>query len=461
MTKAKIPKKVVNMEVTIFSRERIRPSSSLIGHMKPKKLCLFDQLTPITYPEVALFYSINDRNFDLNKTLIKLKKSLSETLTLFYPFSGKAKNNLHIEDYDNGVPYSEAKVNCRMSAYFQLRETESLNKFVSIHPFSKENDTSGPQLAIQVNVFTCGGIALGVSVCHKQSDGASLSYLLKSWAALFTDSPEKVIQPELSKAASFFPPRTELPSNCLALMDQLWFKKSNYVTKRFYFDSKAISTLKALAKSERVPSPTRNDAVSCFIWKHAMEASWAISGSPRTSIAAHAVNMRPRMKDPRSLENCTGNLFWWASIVVNPAQKDDLELSQLVALTKEMVAEFDGEYLDTLVGEAGFEPVSEFVEQLEMMISMESEKPDIFAFTNWKDIFNDVDFGWGSPVWVAAHGKVGSEFRNLIVLIDSQGSNVKEIEAFVTLEDQQMAVLESDSKFLAFAGNSNNISSCL
>ena len=178
-------------------------------------------------------------------------------------------------------------------------------------------------------------------------------------------------------------------------------------------------------------------------------------------IAAHAVNMRPRMKDPRALENCTGNLFWWASIVVNPAEKADLELSQLVALTKEMVAEFDGEYLETMVGEGGFEPVSQFVEQLEMMLSMESEKPDIFAFTNWKNIFNDVDFGWGKPVWVAAHGKVGPEFRNLVVLIDSQGSNEKEMEAFVTLEDRQMAVLEGDPKFLAFAGNSNNINSRL
>ncbi|KAM6600720.1 hypothetical protein CsatA_020329 [Cannabis sativa] len=449
------------MEVTIFSRETIRPSSSLIRHLEPKKLCLFDQLTPSTYPEVVIFYSMNDPNLDLNKTLIQLKKSLSETLTLFYPFSGKTKNNLYIEDYDTGVPYWEAKVNCRMSDYLQLRETESLNNFVAIHPFTKEKDTSAPQLAIQVNVFSCGGIALGVSVSHKQSDGETLSYFLKSWAALFTGSPHKVVVPQLSKAASFFLPQTELPPNCVALMDQLWFKKSNYVTKRFYFNNKAISTLKSLGKSETVPSPTRNDVVSCFIWKHATEASWAISGKPRISVAAHAVNMRPRMTNPRSLENCTGNLFWWASIIVNPAQKAELELSQLVALTNEIVSEFNGDYLENMVGEAGFEPISDFVTQLESMMDMDSEKPDIFAFTNWKNTFNEVDFGWGNPVWVGAHGKVGPEFRNMVVLIDSQGSNDKEVEAFVTLEDRQMAILESDSQFLAFAGNGNNIKASL
>ncbi|EXB96185.1 Vinorine synthase [Morus notabilis] len=439
------------MEVTIFSREIIKPSSSNLHLLKPHKLSLFDQLTPITYPEVLLFYPITDpNNFNLSETLINFKKSLSETLTLFYPFSGRTKSNLYIADFDAGVPYLEARVNCRMSEYLELKkETESLNKFVPFHPFCKEKDeVTNPQISIQVNVFSCGGIALGTSVCHKKSDGATLSHFLSTWAAIFADSRNKIIPPDHSKPATLFPPLKYLPQNALSLMDQLWFKKSNYVTRRFSFDAKAIDTLVALARSDKVPSPSRNEAVSCFIWKHAMSASWAISGSPRTSIAAHAVNMRPRMKS-RSLENCTGNLFWWAAVATNPAAETETGLRELVSLTKEIMNEFDEEYLETMVGEDGFEPVSEFVNQLEAMLSLESEKPDIFAFTNWKCFFNEIDFGWGKPVWVSAHGKVGAEFRNLIVLVDKQGS--KEIEAFLTLEEQQMAVLESDSKFLAFA----------
>ncbi|PON34178.1 Transferase [Parasponia andersonii] len=424
---------MVNMEVTIFSRETIKPSNvSSLDHLKPPKICLFDQLTPVTYPEVLLFYSICDPNLTLHKTLfIQLKKSLSETLTLFYPFSGRTKNNLYIDDFDAGVPYSEARVNCRMSDYLQLRETESLNKFVAFHPFSKEGETSGPQLAIQVNLFTCGGIALGVSVCHKKSDGATLSHFLKSWAALTTRAPDRVVPPDLSKAATLFPPLTDLPSNSLALMDQLC----------------------------PVPDPKRRRELFHMEARHG-----GLLGRVGLAEDRHRGPRRQHEAQNEkvlSLENCTGNLFWWASIVVNPAEKAKLELSQLVALTSEMVAEFNGEYLETMVGEAGFEPVSEFVNQLEAMLSLESEKPDIFAFTNWKSFFNEVDFGFGNPVWVGAHGKVGSELRNLIILIDSQGSNDKEIEAFVTLEDRQMAVLESDSKFLAFAWNSKSINSSL
>ncbi|GMN52901.1 hypothetical protein TIFTF001_022021 [Ficus carica] len=438
------------MEVTIFSREIIKPSSSTLHLLNPQNLSLFDQLTPVTYPEVLLFYPISDPDFDLSETLTRLKKALSETLTLYYPFSGRIKNNLYIDDFGAGVPYSEARINRRMSEFLEVKtETESLNKFVPFHPFCKEKvEASNPLISFQVTVFSCGGLAVGTSVCHKKSDGASLSHFLTTWAAVFANSPHKIVPPDHSKAATLFRPLPDLPPNALALMDQLWFKQSNYVTKRFFFDAGAIDTLLALAKSERVPLPSRNEAVSCFIWKHAMAASQTLSGTPRSSIAAHAVNVRPRMRS-RSLENCTGNLFWWAAIATNPAAKAEIELRELVALTKEIMNEFDEDYLESMVGEDGFGPVSEFINQLEMMLSLESEKPDIFAFTNWKSFFNEVDFGWGKPVWVSAHGKVGDEFRNLIVLIDKQGS--KEIEAFLTLEEGQMAVLESDSKFLAFA----------
>lgn len=102
-------------------------------------------------------------------------------------------------------------------------------------------------------------------------------YLLKTWAAEFTNSPEKVVLPNLAGASSAFPPR-DLPQSHLDLMDEMWFKETNYVTKRFVFDAKAIATLRAKAKSDRVPKPSRNEALTGFIWKHATAASWAVSG---------------------------------------------------------------------------------------------------------------------------------------------------------------------------------------
>ena len=46
-------------------------------------------------------------------------------------------------------------------------------------------------------------------------------YLLKTWAAEFTNSPEKVVRPNLTGASLAFPPRDLLPQSHLDLMDEM------------------------------------------------------------------------------------------------------------------------------------------------------------------------------------------------------------------------------------------------
>ncbi|PON34180.1 Transferase [Parasponia andersonii] len=172
-------KKTMNVEVTILSRENIKPCLPSLDHLKPYKLCLFDQLTPVTYSSGVMFYPITQPNLNLPKTLAHLKNSLSKALNLYYPFSGRTKKNLYVDDFAAGLLYLEARVNCRMSDSFKLRDTESLNRFIPFHPFRKETDTSGPQVAFQVNIFACSGIALVISLAHKSSDGSTVTFLLK------------------------------------------------------------------------------------------------------------------------------------------------------------------------------------------------------------------------------------------------------------------------------------------
>ncbi|KAM5555912.1 hypothetical protein ABKV19_023701 [Rosa sericea] len=116
------------MEISIISRDTIKPSldSSSLKHVSPFKLSLVDQLTPATYMPLILFYPISDpkSSFNLLETLTRLKSSISETLTLYYPFSGRAKNNLYIHDFDTGIPFLEALVNCRMLEFLKFQETD-------------------------------------------------------------------------------------------------------------------------------------------------------------------------------------------------------------------------------------------------------------------------------------------------------------------------------------------------
>jgi shikimate O-hydroxycinnamoyltransferase len=446
----------MKMEVHIVSREVIKPSSPTVQHKKPYKLSLFDQLTPTTYSTVIFFYQMYGVNADdITRTRIDhCKKSLSETLNIFYPLSGRVRGNLFIDSFNEGVPYIEAQVNCRLSDFLKHNEIESLNRLLPCQPYIKE-DMEAPLVALQMNVFTCGGMAVAGAASHKIVDGATSKALFSTWASISRGDCNNIKQPDLEQASLFFPPRNSIPQNHLSLMETLWFTGGNYITRRFVFSAKAIATLRAMATAGKPDAKTsRIQALTCFIWKSFMAASRAISGSPKPSILVEAVDLRSRTKPPMSYDS-PGNAFWWATALVNP-MGTKTELPELAEILNGVTALFDSDYTETLQGEDGFETMTEYCNQLEELFSL--EKPDIFAFTCWSYFgFTQTNFGWGEPIWVGLMGKVGPAFRNLTVLIETRDR--KGIEAWVTLDEERMTLLERDPEFLAFASPDPKISS--
>ena len=57
----------------------------------------------------------------------------------------------------------------------------------------------------------------------------------------------------------------------------------------------------------------------------------------------------------------------------------------------------------------------------------------------------EVDFGWGKPIWV---GRVSLPFKNVVVFIDTKSGGG--IEAWVNLNEEDMAKFESDTNLLAY-----------
>ncbi|CAK7325400.1 unnamed protein product [Dovyalis caffra] len=445
---------MVKIEVRIISKELIKPSSPTIQQKKPFKLSLFDQLTPPTYTTAVFFYPANDANSNNATRIDHLKKSLSKTLNLYYPLSGRVEDNLFIDCFSEGVPLLEAQVNCRLSDFLKHHEVESLNHFLPCQPFTTEEMTA-PLLAFQVSIFACGGIALGWGVLHKLVDGGTMKAFISTWTSVSRGDHTEVIQPDFTEASIFFPPRNSHPQNNLSLMESVWFTEANYITRRFAFCSDAIAMLRDKAKFGKPDTrPSRVETLSCFIWKCVMAASKALSGSPKPCILVEAVNLRPRTKPPMS-DGSIGNIFWWATAVANPTDTNT-ELHELVNMLNEATALYDSDYTQTLQGEEGFETMSEYFSQLEGLFSL--EKPDIFAFTSWCHLgFTKANFGWGEPFWVGLMGKVGPAFRNLTVLIETKDG--KGIEAWITLDEERMTILERDPEFLAFASPNPKFSS--
>ncbi|KAJ4845089.1 hypothetical protein Tsubulata_048646 [Turnera subulata] len=430
----------------------VRPASLLIQQrQEPYKLSLFDQLTPSTYAPLVLFYA--SRNDDPYTRIIRLKESLSQTLDLYYPLSGRVVDNLFVHRFHEGVPFFEAQVNCPISDFLKHHEIESLmNHLLPCKPFNKE-DLRAPVLACQVSVFSCGGIALGISFSHKLIDGGTAKGLNDTWSSFSRGDASGVVPPVLGEASHFFPPRQSFPQNHLSLMESIWFTEGNYITRRFLFDAKAIASLKAKAAiGNPEAKPSRIETLSCFIWKCCMSATKAL-GSPKSSILVEAVNLRHRTKPPMSDASISNN-FWWAVAMAQPTDEKK-ELHDQLNLLNEAIALYDTDYTHSLQGEEGADAMGEFLNQLEEFVTL--EKPDIFAFTSWLGL-TKLNFGWGEPFWVGLMGKVGPAFKNLTVFIETKDG--KGIEAWITLDEARMKILEHDSNFLAFCSpNAKLISS--
>lgn len=277
----------------IVTIETIKPSSPTPFHLRNFQLSLLDQLAPVCYGPLLLFYSINPQINHLKLTLSErshlLKTSLSETLTRFYPLAGRIKDDTSIECNDDGVVFVETRVNCFLSTFLRKPDAQMIRKMIPVEIDSPEA-LSGSLLQIQINCFACGGLAIGVCISQKISDAITATIFIKDWAA--TAAGASSLLP-LFNAAAIFPPRNFSFTKTASKL-----QKEAYVTKRFVFEASKIAALKAKAASESVENPTRVEAVTGLIWKCAMNASRSNTEHFRLSILSQSVNIRRRMTPP-------------------------------------------------------------------------------------------------------------------------------------------------------------------
>jgi hypothetical protein len=103
-----------------------------------------------------------------------LQKSLSEISTLFYPLGGRClKDDASIHCNGKGAEYLEVQVNSCLSQFLErvehLQETELLNQQVHL-PFESDETAL---VTVQLDMFECGGVAIGIGVSHRTLDGFS------------------------------------------------------------------------------------------------------------------------------------------------------------------------------------------------------------------------------------------------------------------------------------------------
>lgn len=432
------------MNVKILSEEIIKPSVSTPHHLRTYKVSLLDQFSPSSYMPFILFYKNKFDNHDSAQTLSRLKQSFSQSLAIYYPLAGRFKDAATIDCNDEGGLYIEARVNCTLSEFLKQPDIQFLNNFLPCKANGLEKDRI-PPVAVKITLFECGGIVIGACLFHKVVDAAAAAVFLNSWAK--TELGENVVQPDFSSASSLFPPRDPLSNDFVRNFDNFFFQGTKSYMRRYVFDATAVTALRAKAASEKVPNPSRVEALSAFVAERMTSASKAAKlDTYSTLMITHPVNLRQRIEPPFP-DNSFGNIIWlaFAFYECDPSNTK-IELADVVEILREAFTGLNKESIAELETDDAFNALNELLESV-----YTNENIKIYRFTSANNMgLYDLDFGWGKPVWVAHMGDmIGYRSKQQFVFLEATSG--KGLELWLASDEAELSILEKDPEFLQYA----------
>ncbi|KAI3470193.1 hypothetical protein Pfo_026856 [Paulownia fortunei] len=427
-------KQETTMKVRVVSRKLIKPCKPTPSHLRTYKISLLDQRNPPMNLIRILYYPYDS----VQGKSICLEESLAQVLPLFYPLAGRYnKEKLHVDCNDEGGEYSVAEVDCQLNQLIGAGlKIEQLSDLLPLEVGAADEPTD-PMLAVQINRFQCGGLAIGVCSSHRIIDTYSQTIFLKAWANAATDGG-LVICPDFD-SASYFPSENLPPLH----HEMSRTNNTSSITRRFVFDKLAISKLRESLstewRSERPPS--RVVMVSALLTQALLRADRAKHGKSRASVIRQAINVRERTVPPLSKYAC-GTWVFMSILESTPIESNALE--------------YDFHGLASKMREANIKGIKDFARILsdrefgqwifvdrEFEAAQETNSPDLKVI--WiSDLskFGDyeLNFGFGKPIWVSlADAPAEDDFITLMNTKDNDG-----IEAWVYLHESDMSYLEQD-----------------
>ncbi|GAA0161525.1 hypothetical protein LIER_39247 [Lithospermum erythrorhizon] len=403
--------------IEITSKEMIKPSSPTPPHLRNHKLFLMDQTMPRCYISLIFFFQYDDDS-SISEKSQQFKESLSRTLTLFYPLAGRIRrNNLSVDCNDEGVEVVHAFVHTQLA---NVLKEPKMNELKNLVPEQAQEIGCDIPLAMQINFFDCGGIAIGVCMSHEVADVKSLAIFMHAWAATCRGGEE--IAPPVYGAAPY--PPLDLSKTSFTT-DLNLSNKEKLTAKRIVFEKEKLDKLKEIASRVELKNPSRVEVVSASIWKYFIGQS---KNQGNMFCSYHAIDLRPRMSKPIT-QNAFGNIV--SSVVVAMLMPgDDKSFSNLVGKYKEAVKTVDGDFYLRNAEKGDYQEILDGLEKFVELVTKEGV--EMFYFSSWRFPWYELNFGWGKPIYVCPGVY---PLKNVVILMSSRCG--EGVEAWINM-------LESD-----------------
>ncbi|XP_076891058.1 akuammiline synthase 1-like [Bidens hawaiensis] len=372
-----------------------------------------------------------------------LKKSLSRSLTRYYPFAGKlhTPTTPYIDCNDEGVVFIEAKHDSQMNMLQHISEVkDNVGQLYVDGMFWPDSPHRAGIVGVQVNHFACGGIAVGVTMSHRIGDGCNLGSFVSYWASVarYGSTDHKEVLPfnphfiQIRKTANSLPPEASA----------LFPKHINAVTRKFVFPNSKLSDLKNKVFTEggstlSINNVTRVEVLTSLLYKTALASS--------SSFKPYFINFPANIRDkfvPKLPHTTVGNYV--ACMMVTTRDESETSLSVLVSKIKEQKIELER-----------LQNVQMVHQRMESIISSLGTKEEFldnnvnrsFLLSSFCGIpYNKFDFGWGNPAVVSMTFRSTNQIG--AVLMDAP--NGDGIEAWVSLDTQDMEIFQKNKELLSF-----------
>ncbi|XP_062112582.1 stemmadenine O-acetyltransferase-like [Humulus lupulus] len=430
----------MKFEVKQISTETVKPSSPTPHHLRHYQLSFLDQLCPKTYNPLVFYYYLKD-DHDITEISNKIKTSLSEVLTLYYPLAGRVINDRFVDCNDEGVSYSVARVISPCSLSDALNNLNP-NEICNLLPFELFPTTEFA-LGVQLNIFEGGGIAVGLCITHKLADALSCIMFAKTWVAVARGEADQVPHPEFI-AATLFPPKDEPGPDITVTASK------EIITKRFVFEATVIEDIRLRHQciEERTPDddqysakrPSRIESLSAFIWNRYVAATKdeLLEGTEKGYSVVHAANIRTRL-EPQLPEYSFGNVSRCGVVILKTGEEYGYEVTRQI---REGIRKLDMEYLEKV--KKGEDVYLDLIMSYGRGITERGGQYTSLCFSSLcRFPIYETDFGWGNPIWVSSANLC---YANFVAFMDTKSGDG--IEAYIALKKEHMIKLEADKDFL-------------
>ncbi|KAK6154220.1 hypothetical protein DH2020_008468 [Rehmannia glutinosa] len=419
-----------------IAKEMIKPSSPTPPHLRKLQLSFLDQLAPPIYIHIILYFQPSHHHhheYSKFETSQKLKQSLSDALSIYYPLAGRIRDNSWVDCNDDGAEYIEARFNNGriLNDVVENPQIDELRQYVPATP-SGGGDIP---MAVQVSFFGCGGTAIGVCMSHKVADAMSF---INAWAAACRGDAKtiSVTQPTFNLASRFPPADFSgfFSSGPLSPPQKI-------LTKRFVFNKWKLAALRKAASGPLMEIPTRVEAVSAFIWRHFIEAvalKDTMNGENTVFATTHAVDIRSRAS-PHLPHQFFGNACARA-MAMTEEKRDYYDLAMKL---REVIRKADADYVRLEDGDTFLKYYS-CNEENDPMFKDGRKNLEICSFTSWYRLpAYEADYGWGKPDWVSI---IGVPQKNLVFFLGTKTGDG--IEAWVNMLEEDIAIIETNYHLL-------------